>query len=724
MIERVVQEIPKRLVSRSFVMALAQAKEIYQYLFQPGERLIDQKTEKPEDFSFLRFLLAKKTSPEKEGERLTFFGGNINPNEDVIEAVQREIIEELGITTIGIGDSKRFPITLFNLGEYNYYFRFNGQVISRRLILNGIYVLPDEDGTLVGDKKIKDVISVSLEDLINLVNGGDFDGLSLEEHLRLNEKGSRDIFQNHETRFFISPYSIKLRRRIFNESLKWFEHINNYLKRRFEKIKEENPNMTFDDFKKVYRKELLRFMKNGIEKTLKRKDIVKEGQEEETKIISEESSSEEALKIKEGLNRGFLGTDILYFLPQIIEGLLEGYDLNFLLSDTTEATQAFFQYFSNFLREKNQQIKEIRKANTLEERNRLISEFNSFLLEILQQDFGISKEEIDLTFAYFHNFWGEIENTLKNADPNLTQGLVQNYRLLNEVSNASLGKLILLMFGIIGFNREKTFQKQLMFEAGRQLVLIMKGFLSVRYFFERTSSTSLDKISSAIESFFGKPVNVNEVVYQNEKGQERKIIANMRNGNIGPTIVDQKPPKSWFSYLRKAFKEMPEKIEDYLSYSIVYLGEKDKDYFIRDLINDNFKEKLKSFLEFQFPTSRIEITEKSTFGLREFVQGTKKQEGKRTGSQGKRIVAMKYRIKINNQIAELLIYPYLSTVRSACDDNGWWMGWLEKRNDDDDYVVRRMLAGEKGIPSFYDLLFPFQIYPQLYLDRLRSNYHL
>ncbi|MCS6956623.1 MAG: NUDIX hydrolase, partial [Patescibacteria group bacterium] len=115
MIERVVQEIPKGLVSRSFVMTLAPAEEIYQYLFQPSERPIDQKTGKPENFSFLRFLLAKKTSSEKGGERLTFFGGNINPNEDAIEAVQREIIEELGITTIGIGDSKRFS-NLFDLG--------------------------------------------------------------------------------------------------------------------------------------------------------------------------------------------------------------------------------------------------------------------------------------------------------------------------------------------------------------------------------------------------------------------------------------------------------------------------------------------------------------------------------------------------------------------------------------------------------------------------------
>ncbi|MCS6956813.1 MAG: hypothetical protein NZM02_03155, partial [Patescibacteria group bacterium] len=594
--------------------------------------------------------------------------------------------------------------------------------VGRRVILNGMYVLPNEDSNLVGDKKIRDVIIISLGDLRNLVNGGDFNGLSLEEHLRLNETGSKDIFQNDRERFFISPYSIKLRERIFNKSLDWFEHIDNYLKRRFEKIKEENPNMTFDDFKKVYRKELLRFMKNGIEKTLKRKKIVKEGQEEEPEIIPEESLPEEALKVKEGLNRGFLGTDILYFLPQIVEGLLKEDDLNFLLSETTEATQAFFQYFSNFLREKNQQIEEIRNA-TLEERNKLISEFNSFLLERLQQDFGISIEEIGLTFAYFHNFWGEIENTLKNADPNLTQGLVQNYRLLNEISNASLVKLVLLMFGVIGFDKKNIFQRQLMFEAGRQLVLLMKGFLSIRYFSERTSSTSLDKISSAIESFFGEPVEVNEIVYQNKKGEERKIIVNMRNGNVGSIIVDQKPPKSWFSFLRKAFKEMPEEIKDYLSYSIVYLG-RDKNSFIRDLINDNFKEKLKSFLKSQFPASRIEIIEKTTFGLREFVEGTKKQGGKRTGSHGKRIVAMKYEVRIDGQVAELLIYPYLSTVRSGCDDNGWWMGWLEKRKDDDDYVVRRMLAGEKGIPSFYDLLFPFQIYPQLYLDRLRSNYHL
>jgi 8-oxo-dGTP pyrophosphatase MutT (NUDIX family) len=678
-------------VSRSFLMTLANADDIYNFfIINPDAQ----------EFSFLRFVLARKDSKDKGGPRLTFFGGKIKDNENPIEAAQREVIEELGLSLIGIGRSIKESVTTFHdLGNYSYTF---GE-FSRNAIINGFYVDPTIIGDhLIGDKRIKNYVVVSLEELEKLINGEQIKDLSLEEHLRIDKNSDGD--------FRISDGDFEQRKNIFERVISWFKHIDQYLKRRFQKIFDENPNITQEEFKIKYQQEVIRFMRLGLERSLEKK-----GKREK------EATEEDAEIIKRGLNEGFLGTDVLYFLPKIAGIIAEGKDPKIILSESTET---FYQYFrglyDDFLKEQG-----LRRDGGLEEVHEFINRFNGYILERIKEDFGISDKEIELTFSHFNGFWSELEQDLKVADPELTKGLVQNYRLLNEVMNASFGRLVLLFLGLDNAVDETggDTKKQSVFEAGRQLLLLMKGFLSVRYFEERSKPESTQKVNIAVENFFGFPSG-EKIEITSQKGfsiiVEKRIGEN--SGNKG-FIVDEKPGKRWISFVRKSFKERPEDIIDFSSFSIVYL-EEDKREFIQELLDGTFERKFLDFIKNQFPKSKVKLERKNTFGLKNYAENDKNNKGKRTGSQAKRIIAQKYVLHIDDQVAEVVIYPFLSTKENNIDDNGWWLGWLEKREDDSDYVVRRMLAGENGIPSFYDLLFPTEIYPELYKYRLHATYHL
>ncbi len=693
----------QQTVSRSFLMTLAKPDDIYDF-FKGNQDV--------EKFSFLRFVLAKKDSEDKGGPRLTFFGGKIKDNENTIEAAQREVIEELGLTLIGIGKSKEGIRTFHYLGDYSYKYK----EFLRNVIINGFFIDPIAiKNHLIGYGKINDYIIIKLDDLKNLINGSQIENLLLEEHLRIDKNSDGD--------FTISDGEFEKRRAIFEKNLLWFEHIDQYLKRRFVKIFTENPDITLEEFKIKYQQEVTRFMRLGLERSLEKKG------KREKKPAEEDSEIKDSEIIKRGLNEGFLGTDVLYFLPKIAGIIAEGKDPKIMLSESTETTKSFYQYFrglyDDFLK---QQEREFSTIQTLEEVDEYINIFEQYILERIKKDFGISDKEIDLTFSHFSGFWSELEQDLKVADPELTKGLVQNYRLLNEVMNASLGRLVLLFLGVdnVVDATEGNNKKQLVFEAGRQLLLLMKGFLSVRYFEKKSKPKSMQKVNIAVENFFGRPSD-EKIEIVSEKGF--KIIAEKRmSKNTGGKefIVDEKPGKRWISFLRKSFKERPEDIIDFSSYSIVYLGE-DKKAFIAELVNGIFEKEFFKFIKTQFPKipkSKVKLERKNTFGLENYSKEEKETGGKRTGSQAKRIVAQKYVLHIKDQIAEVVIYPFLSTKEDNVDDKGWWLGWLEKREDDSDYVVRRMLAGENGIPSFYDLLFPAEIYSELYKHRLQATYHL
>ncbi len=735
----IITEIPKenQPVSRSLVLTLAPASEIYNYFMGVGG-VSDSDSDRK--FSFLRFLLAKKSSQEKGGERWTFFGGKLDPYEDYEEAAQREVIEELGLTGIPHGDRRLLRKRLrrelknpFNKNEgvYSYSLVINGESICRTVHLTAFFVLPcggsDEDliGGLIGDKKIREVVIVSLSDLKRLIEGGQFDGLFLEEHLRLSESDPSKNFDSQSgIRFSISQDNIEKRAQVFRQALAHLSRIEAFLERRFTDIFKANENLTLEDFQKIYHQEVIRFMRRGLERSLERK-----------RVQSQDLENEEAKKIYEGLNGAFLGNDVLYFMPMLLSRLLEGKNIDPFLNETTEATGAFFRYFfqlkKSFFKERGipddrNYFQDINISH--KEKDELIAAFNQYVKEALIRDFKITDKEMDLTFAYFNNFWLHLEENLKTADKSLHEGLIQNYRLMNEVSGAPLGKLILLFLGTFQYQNpeSKKYQLQMMFEAGRQLLLLMKGFLSVRYFHEHTHPDKIFAINSIVENLFTEPVHQEIIKRKGIKGLYsilvRKIKIKIGEKDAECFIVDKKPPKSWLSFLRKSFKEKPENIRDFFSYSLVYAGNNPEN-LIESLMNDSFARSLETYFSQNYPKLNIIIKKTPSYGLQGFKEGKKEMEGKRTGSQGKRILAVKYIIEVGDQQIELVVYPYLSSKEAEVDEGGFWMGWLEKRADDQDYVVRRMLAGENGIPSFYDLLFPPEIYPLLYQERLRSNYH-
>lgn len=681
-------------VTRSFLITIASPEEIFALFQNPSD--------KGEIPSILRFILAVKTSPEKGGERLTLPGGKIGAHENYLEAAQREIVEELGGILIPIGHTDaRFKKTLHFLGDFSYTF----QRTTRRAFLNAFYIDPNSL-LFIGDQKICEFRTISLEELKALINGEDIEGLKLEEHLR------KGVSHND---FVIDPEENKKREEYFKQALNWFTHIDHYLKRRFAKIFQENPNLTLEEFTEIYRREIIRFKRLGLERTLPKKKDKKEPEETPTRLVK---------VIERGLNSEFLGNDVLYFLPSIAELIAEEKNPETYLEESTKNTLSFYRYFreayDEFVALTHYSIETL---ETLEQVHGVISIFNAFIRERLKKDFGLSDEDINLTFSHFDNFWEELEHEIKIADPQLTEGLIQSYRLLNEVATASFGRLVLLFLGkdqALQKNIDKGAKKKLIFEAGRQLLFLMKGFLSTRIFNERSNPESMQLVNMAIESFFGS-LTGEEIKIDLGKGG---TIIQIRETTEGERfIVDKKPKKSWRSFFRKSFKEKPVDIVDFSSYSIVYLG-KDKDKFIEELTNGKFEEEFLNFLQQRFPGKQIHLQSKSTFGLENYTQGKKEVAGKRTGSQAKRIVAKKYILKIDDQVAELVIYPYLSTQEAGIDDNGWWLGWKEKRQDDANYVVRRMLGGENGFPSFYDLLFPPNIYPELYKQRLRATYHL
>lgn len=717
--ERVAELKPScQEVSRSFVLTLASPQEIFDY-YNGG--LMQENLK----FSILRFVVAVKNSEKKGGGRLTLLGGKIEPYENFEEARQREIVEEMGSNLIPRSSKEemeerlkvkykdrtiinRLSEYLLDFGSYDYQY----DNLQREAFLNAFFVTPRRD-KIIGDPKIIHVRELSLEQIQQLVYGGKIDDLALEEHLRMNYVSDREKFK-------ISEDDFRKRKESFEKAFRHFTHIEAYLKRKFEKIFADNPNITLQEFERIYWQEVLRWMRKGYELSEKRRKI-----EIETLL-----EGDLPRKIFEGLNGGFLGEDVLYFMPHIIDRLIEKDDLKTLLSQTTEATEAFFMYFDelikSFFSSNSEFAEDFSRFSglTLQQKVNLISEFDNYVKERLKQDFKINKKQINKVILYLREFWSNLEARIKMADSNLTKGLIQNYRLLNEVNNACLGKLILLFYGIDGYlEDQKLFQKQLRFEAGRQLLLFMKGILSINYFEKRAKAESMLKVNSAIESFFGAPFEIREFIYQDSRGEEKKIIAHLRKKGNRIFIIDEKPPKDWLSFIRKSFKEKPEDIIDFSSYSIVYMGE-DKEEFIRYLISGEFEREFLEYLRRQFPKSTISLEEKTTFGLDNFVSGKVELSGKRTGSQAARIVAKKYILTIDGQKTELVIYPYYSTIEAGVDNNGLWLGWLEKRKDDDDYFVRRILAGKNGIPSFYDLLFPPEIYPHLYLERLKATYHL
>ncbi|MFN4213102.1 MAG: hypothetical protein ACK4FL_04060, partial [Microgenomates group bacterium] len=522
------------------------------------------------------------------------------------------------------------------------------------------------------------------------------DGIPLEGHLAINP----------QEEIFISLAEAKKRNQSMERLLSWMSHIETYLQRRLkEKVIKNSVPVSFDEFYKEYEKILAEFMRKGIKVAIKEKQTPKEERNRHPLI--------------EALDSGFLGKDILYFLPQLAK-----HGANWPgLEQAPEGVKTFVGFlkevFDTFLQQQDlteEQFRTlIRDQNILlSEKINLINALNILFQNRLKEIFDVIDYNLEIVFHHIQNFFRDLSNEMKIADPNLTAGLYQDFVLANEVNNANFGHLLSLFLGYDTKENNPATQLLIRFEAGRQLVLLLKSLAGLKYYQSEINKIRNGRMQNIVNDFFGSIVS-EETIWLDEKNKMRIRIRERKGKRY---IVDEKPTKSFTSFLRKSFEERFKDIKDFYSVSVVL----DQKVTNQDEVESLISEFL-SFISTQFPQTEVKIDDKRTYGSDNYFSQQQNEKlapsGKRRGSQSNRMVRTKLHIHLqdNHEGLELTIYPYFSIK-----DSFYW-GWLEKIKDDRNYVVKRMLTQEKGFPSIYDLLFPPPLYPHHYMHKLNSSYH-
>ena len=678
-------KLPQRVI-RAFVVSLAEPNDILESLRQR------------KDFSLLCFYLGVKgkndlTSDFKERRRLTFFGGKIGGvSENLSEAIQREVSEELSIQGLGVPKFTQIGSWVYKIGDQS-----PREVVLTYLPINHL----KEERVVVGDNKIDGFVVLSLEELRQAIETGMINGLPLEEHLTLakDSDGVFSIFNEEKDK----------RDKALRRGLSWMEHIENYLQRKINFLiklcTDEDGNFDEERFKKEYEKLRSYFMRRGLE-------VNKKGRNEK--------KEEEAKKhpLVEVLNSGFLGKEILYYLPELA---INGVDWSGL-EEAPEGVRIFVDFLKGSLEEflkrpvnlpSREQItfssigeyKNFLISGKIGDVNWVINQFDGFFKGKLKEIFGVSSERIQDVESKVGNFLKELMQEIR-----VSGGLYQEYTLINEVQNSSLGRLVNLFLGLDIKENTSYADRLIRFEAGRQLLFIFKALTLIERFYQIRESVQRGCLQLEFERFFDSTEGENLV----NIGEGKKIRVRYRRGGI---IYDEKPTKFFTSLLRKSFEEREEDIVDFYNVNLIPILENNVDdpvQYITTIINT-----IKDYIERELG-EEIKVSEIKWYGTKNFQQG--KQvivDGKRQGSQGDRLVRGKVIMKLGSEVLELVIYPYFSLEGN---EDGYW-GWLEKIKDDKDYVERRLLAGENSIPSFYDLVFPQVLYPRHYEHRLNSAYH-
>lgn len=672
-------------VVRALLVSLASAKGIYKTL-EIGE----------EDPSILRFYTPIKGT--ETDPRFTFFGGKINKEENLEEGIYREINEETAIQSLGIPK-------LTSIGSWKYKSSQSG---SREVFLTYTPILPPNN-MIIGDPKISAIKQLSLKQLKELVRTSSLDNIPIEGHLSTCENPIDQVIIDEEN---------KTKRNIaIEKGLSWMGNIESQLLKELKQVAFKNQEIiTEKEFIVEYEKILSSFMKEGLNSSSKkRKPLEKESMDQKNELI----------KV---LNSGYLGKDLLYYLPKLAQ---HGFDWNGV-EQATEGVQIFTQFlnqvFNDFCQKQNltetQYQEQLNNPNlTLESRLNLINQLNESFCTQLKKTFKVSDQDLAQALIISQEYFRNLLNDMKIADSNLTKGLYQDFTLLNEVNNANYGTLLSLFLGFDTKVNRPEFSNLIRFEAGRQLILLFKTLSSIKYYQEEVNKVINGRLSTAINNFFGY-IDTETIVEldKNKNLRMRKRIAN----NNKTYYIDEKPViKSTISFLRKTFEERYEDIHDLLSISVVYPQESQPTESQIKRSNSQLIDSIKQFLHKEFPGSRISTDDERSYGTDKYVKWSTGESdqvnvnGKRKGSQSNLFVRTKLYLTLDDETLELGIYPRLTITEPNCP----FKGWKERMNDDDDYAIRRVLAGENGMPSFYDLLFPPEFYPHHYYQRLCSSYH-
>lgn len=666
---------------RSFVVSLASPEEIYKSLIE-GDK-----------FYCLRFYVCKK-GDEEEGYRYTFFGGKVNPYENFFEAAQREIAEEGNFRFFGIPGQT-------NIGkQWRYSCKKSG---GREVILTYNPVLPTK--TLERGNGIAGIVSLNIDQLEKLIEEGTLNEIPIEGHLTIASTGDIEI----------SEADNEIKNEALTRGIGWMSHIENYLRKKFEfegLITKAGNFISPEEFEKEYQKTLSEFMRRGLEVAI-------------GPITNLQEHTSDTQPLNEALNSGYLGKDILFYLPHLAQYGLEWESL----SKAPEGVRTFIEFlkgvFDGYLSTINLSQKEYQeflknKEIPLEQKKQLIDQLDQYFRKKLKEVFGLSNHNLDKTMSYIQNFFKDLSNELKVADHNLTRGLYQDYVLVNEVNNGNFGYLLSLF---LGYDTKENLESErlIRFEAGRQLLLLLKALGSIKYYKSQIEKVRNGRFQQAINNFFGPITREETIKIENNIPMRVRI----REIDSQEYIVDERPTKTFTSFLRKSFEESPSNIRDFYSISVVFINNDVNN------IQQNVNNLIKKFLDYlnsQYESFEAIIEARNDYGTEKFLSDSTNQVeliGKRKGSQSSQFVRTKLYISLRNknskeivETMEMAIYPICST-----GENSNYFGWLEKIRDDKNYVVRRLLAGEKGISSFYDLLFPPELYSHHYQHKLKSNYH-
>lgn len=667
------KEIQK--IVRSVVVSLADSDEIYQ-------NFIEQQNTPP---AILRFYLGIKG--QHANKRYTLLGGKLNASENWTEGIQREINEEAGIEPLGVPKQ-----TI--IGQWRY---SSEKSSEREVMLTYNPILPSKKA-IIGDPKITEIKALRLEELKQLINEGQFDGIPIEGHLALKESAL-----DHIVIFDVDAQS---KNASLSKALAWMDHIEDHLRKRIAAlIIQDGKIISQEAFATEYQKLLSGFMRKGIEVAVKNKTA--------------ECNGEMKNELIKALDGGYLGKDILYYMPQLAK-----YGIAWAgLENATKEVQTFVNFlkgtYNEFLANNNLSVQYYQdlmqgKETTLETKMSVISALDQFFRKRLKEIFGINDHDLDAVHGYVQNLFRDLSNEMRVADPSLTKGLYQDFTLLNEVNNANFGYLLSLYLGFDSKINTNEADTLIRLEAGRQLTLLLKGLVGIKPYQSELNKVRNGKLQIAVNNFFG-PI-ISERVIQLDSNNSMRVKIRQRGDK--QFIVDEKPIKSFTSFLRKSFDDRIKDIADFHSISIIFLDE-NHDVAKADLLIHEFQE----FLHKQFPNSQQDMRGRRTYGTQEFISAADKHtlvDGKRRGSQGSKLVRTKLIFQLDDEKLELVVYPLYSIPDN---DNTYW-GWLEKIKDDKDYVVRRLLAGQNGFPSTYDLLFPPDFYPHHYQHKLGSIYHI
>jgi len=704
------------------------------------EQLFDGKVE---DLSTLQIYLGQR----KEEKRLcpnmlSPYGGLIDSQSNFLETAYLKLIQETELSPVPFPNRQiRNLNSKYKTSSYQYY--INQKSCGREVCLVPTPCLPVDD-----DQDTKPSHRQTL-------------GFSSQEFQQLiSEKHHKFIIEGHLT-FNQNPEDITIedrQRSIRDQSLKqiskYFSEMDQYLKKRLAiKIKAVlpnylgklsfefdldliNPEIYFCEFYRLLGNQFWPILRKAYHQVITeiymshfRKDKFPTDTTEKSKIFNHDSLARRFDTLRDEVERNHLGVDILHYLP-----IYSLYPETVPIKSSRSIVTAI-QFMRKSLDQamtNNSQLLESQdfitgcaklEQKTLQEKHEIIRKLDNELLSILSRVSGMEVKEIVKLWLQAQRFIPDFANELKAADPELLK-LYQFHEPLNEIiSNSISGTLFL------AFDNQKNDKQAvtLRFEAARQLALFLK-LLLVKPIYDQKIMDIPNPLDLAINHYFGG-VNHTEVITLTnpDTGMQYDKIVEHRCAPGKPIlIIDEKPIKGIVSYTRKSFETRPVEIHDIYSVGVVLPEKHSQGLSSLQKITmcQQIRAEFINFLHEQFPDAVITFHEAknnySTIIDCQRKHSSVKSSGTRTGSQSSKIIREKFVVELtmNNKsyYYELVFYPFETL---GIMNNGL-LGWREKIQDDPTYGLRRTLLPLKqsfGLRSFYELLFP----PEIYSDIARQR---